>query len=121
MGVTSTWALVGCALGVLNLCSISSGFAHLQPSSALIPAHGRRDRGTALRLVPLKEQQGKDDTAASSASVSEFEQTSGPVKAFVGGLTDFFVLFSGGENKEEALAPAAPKVREYEMRSVTLL
>lgn len=119
MAVYSPWTLVGWVLGVLNLCSLGSGFAHhhhhritkAAQSSASPPAHRRPDRDTALRLASQEEQQSKDDTVASGSILSEFGQTSGPVKAFVGGLTDLFVLLSGGENKEEILPPATPKVQ----------
>lgn len=110
MALVSLWVLLGCVLGVLNLCSPASGFARCVTIKAPSSAHRGRDKSTALRLAAQQEQQGKDDTTASSTNVSEFEQTSGPVKAFVGGLTDLFVLISGG-NEEEALAAAAPKVR----------
>lgn len=110
MALVSLWVLLGCVLGVLNLCSPASGFARCVTIKAPSSAHRGRDKSTALRLAAQQEQQGKDDITASSANVSEFEQTSGPVKAFVGGLTDLFVLISGG-NEEEALAAAAPKVR----------
>lgn len=117
MAVSSPLKLVGWVLGVLDLCSLATSFAHhhcITPASAssCVPTATpcRRDRGTALRLAPGKEQRGEDETTASTADISEFEQTSGPVKAVVSGLTDLFVLLSGGENKEE-IAPAAPKVR----------
>ena len=118
MAVKSPWTLVGWVVGASSLCSLASGFAHhhqcitqAAASSASSPAAPRRDRGIALRLAPQKEQQGEGDTATSNASVSEFEKTSDPVKAFVGGLTDLFVLFSGGGNTKAALPPATPKVR----------
>lgn len=118
MAMPSPVKLVVWVLSALNLCPLATSFAHRHhhhgityraifvPSSAVLP---RRDRGTALRLAPPKEQQGEDDNTASSASISEFEQTSGPVKAVVGGLTDLFILFSGDHNKKEPLPPT-PKV-----------
>lgn len=37
----------------------------------------------------------------STGSVSNYRQTSGPVKAVVGGLTDFFVRIAGGSDGGE--------------------
>ncbi|CAM9722081.1 unnamed protein product, partial [Laminaria digitata] len=46
-----------------------------------------------LRLASQNQQ----DDGDALKDVSEFEQTSGPVKAFVGGLTNLFVSFSADE------------------------
>lgn len=107
--------LVGLALGVSSLatsftshrCCTSSA-----PSTRGLPAvPSHRHRWQALRLASRQEQ-GEGDTNSRSTAVSEFEQTSGPVKTLVGGLTDLFVLFSGGGEDGEALsADTAVKVR----------
>ncbi|CAM9599588.1 unnamed protein product [Scytosiphon promiscuus] len=68
------------------------------PSSIREP--GRRHRCPTSPFAEEEGQRDKDGAAGRSASVSEFEQTSGPVKAFVGGLTDLFVIFSGGDNAD---------------------
>eukprot|EP00904_Undaria_pinnatifida_P002753 jgi/Undpi1/12479/HiC_scaffold_5.g02150.m1 len=57
-----------------------------------------------LRLGSQNQQDDAGDAFVNG--VSEFEQTSGPVKAFVGGLTNLFVGFSAGE---EESAPVIEK------------
>ncbi|CAM9441313.1 unnamed protein product, partial [Ectocarpus sp. 12 AP-2014] len=80
-------------------CCTSSAYWTRGLSAA--PSHRYRSR--ALRLAPRQEQ-GEGDTDSRSTAVSEFEQTGGPVKAFVGGLTDLFVRFAGGDEDSEALS-----------------
>ncbi|CAM9235226.1 unnamed protein product, partial [Ectocarpus sp. 12 AP-2014] len=80
-------------------CCTSSAYWTQGLSAA--PSH--RYRSPALRLAPRQEQ-GESNTDNRSTAVSEFEQTSGPVKAFVGGLTDLFVRFAGGDEDSEALS-----------------
>ncbi|CAN0121822.1 unnamed protein product [Ectocarpus sp. 6 AP-2014] len=99
--------LVGLALGVSSLaasfmnhrCCTSSAYW----TGGLSAAPSHRYRSRALRLAPRQEQ-GEGDTDSQSTAVSEFEQTSGSVKAFVGGLTDLFVRFAGGDEDSEALS-----------------
>lgn len=76
------------------------------PTSTRVP-----HRCPALHLAKNEAQRDKGGTAERSSKVSEFEQTSGPVKAFVGGLTDLFVSFSGGGKMDPpAVLDESPKV-----------
>lgn len=69
----------------------------------------RDPRSISLRLAPRHENEVEEDTAG-NVDVSDFDRTSSPVKAFVGGLTDLFVRFSDQEGEDDSLPPPVPKV-----------
>lgn len=109
-----------CTSSSLRSGTRSSSPASAGATSTRHPCH--RYRCPALRLAQQQEQRDKDGTTGSSSSVSEFEQTSGPVKAFVGGLTDLFVSFSGGGNTDAtAISVESPKVSVAPQEFVPIL
>lgn len=110
-------------LGSSSLASIAMSFTHQGISKSCLRARfhpygspatsdltplGAGDRCPTLRLAS-RQANGEDDA---SDDVSAFGQTSGPVKALVGGLTDLFLSFSGEKEQAAGTAAAAgpPKV-----------
>lgn len=79
--------------------------AEATPSSAWGASVGVRAR-RPLRLASQNQQDDGDGLK----DVSKFEQTSGPVKAFVGGLTNLFVSLSPGEGEGSTPDMAQNKV-----------
>lgn len=63
-----------------------------------------------LQLTPDQEQENTTEENIDVTVVSEFGQTGGMVKAFVGGLTDLFVRFSGEEQAPTDTGLGSPKV-----------
>ncbi len=121
--MSSPVTLLGSVLGVWVAPAVSFSPGAPRTSSHL----SRKVRGlarTSLRLDPREnerqqqqqeEEAGIEDAPASSTSASDFrdfDRTSSPVKAFVGGLTDLFVRFSGQDLDQDSLPPVAPKVSE---------
>lgn len=112
--------LTGCILVILSLLRCASSFtghqvvgigsclgssagAHQFPTrTAAAPRRARTSTlgasDTVRVRLPLRlPSQNQQDDGDALKDVSEFEQTSGPVKAFVGGLTNLFVSFSADE------------------------
>lgn len=114
--------LAGWVLSISNLFTLVTSLTHYQripllsrsttPSGITSAAATKyhRHRYRSLRLAPRPEQQDEDDTPGSSNSVSDFEQTGGPIKFIVGGLTDLFVRFSGERDEPLLVDTAVPKV-----------
>lgn len=120
---TPPMKLLGCMLGALSLLPCASSFmnphivgvgscfgtsAHQFPNANRAATRPRTSAWGVRLPLRLGSQNQKDDAGDAFVNgVSEFEQTSGPVKAFVGGLTNLFVGFSAGE---EESAPVIEKV-----------
>lgn len=95
------------ALCISNLMSSVTSFATSQGIIDVSCARvhcGQRLRQTfpprvrrPLQLTPDQEQENTTKEDMGVTVVSDFGQTSGVVKAFVSGLTDLFVRFSGEE------------------------
>lgn len=109
------------ALWVLSLSSLWSlvaSFTTIQGTVAQQCVHATSRRAVfvsgrtrqPVRLLNSRQQIEQDIDNVASKSVSDFGQTSGPVKAFVGGLTDLFVSFSSGKEESGTSCDAASKV-----------
>ena len=98
----AVWAL--CVSNVLPLVrSFTTSHPRIMRVSCVRGRSGLRPRSRIsagarqpLRLTPDEKVEGAN---VADKAVSDFGQTSGPVKAFVSGLTDMFVTLSG-EDKE---------------------
>lgn len=118
LAVSSPVTLLGSFLGIWVAPAVSFSLV-TPPTSSLVSRDGGVRARTSLRLHPRQkerqqqEEEDVDDDPASRTSGTDFrdfDRTSSPVKAFVGGLTDLFVRFSGQD--QDSLPPAAPKVSE---------
>lgn len=101
--------LTRCILVASSLLSCASSFSFqiVGIGSCLDSTTRTHCRAAALgasnavraRLPVRLASQNQQDDADALKDVSKFEQTSGPVKAFVGGLTNLFVSLSAGEGE----------------------
>lgn len=115
----------GWILRISNLFTLVSSFGHYQriplscsttgkPRGITSATTRHRHRCRSLRLTPRPEQLDEDVTpgssSSSSSSLSDFEQTGGPVKFIVSGLTDLFVRFAGEGDEPLLVDTVVPKV-----------
>ena len=110
IGSSSPSHIFGWVLGVSSFASPAVSFSPWGVTSpSLLHSPHRDPRSISLRLAPRHENEVEEDTAG-NVDVSDFDRTSSPVKAFVGGLTDLFVRFSDQEGEDDSLPPPVPKV-----------
>lgn len=118
--VDSPITLIISALCLSNLRSSATSFTTSQGiiGASCASVHcGQRLRQTflpgvrwPLQLTPDQEQESITEENVGVTVVSDFGQTSGVVKAFVSGLTDLFVRFSGEEQAPTDTGSGSPKV-----------
>lgn len=98
-----TWSLLPCASSFASHQIVGIGSCSGSCLGSSTPRRANTASGASCpvrigRSLRLASQNQQDD-GDGFKDVSEFEQTSGPVKAFVGGLTNLFVSLSAGEGR----------------------
>lgn len=105
------WCVVVASIYSTSVTGFGGTLRYCSRTSQTSPTQVRHKSLRSAGQDQIERGNGFEQSVDKGADVSNYKQTSGPVKAFVGGLTDVFVSFAGrGEDTDDSDASLAPKV-----------